>query len=56
MTEREEYYLDAEIIETYWNVNDKLKSLHGVSIVEIIETYWNVNSFSISFAIFCAVK
>ena len=32
-------------IETYWNVNDKVRTILGLDKTIKIETYWNVNSF-----------
>ena len=36
--------LEQEIkIETYWNVNDKVRAILGLDKTIKIETYWNVN-------------
>ncbi len=32
-----------ELIETYWNVNYRNRTVIRESILELIETYWNVN-------------
>ena len=43
--------IEAEIIETYWNVNVLNTFTISVADFEIIETYWNVNSNAIIFSI-----
>ena len=32
-----------ELIETLWNVNDKVRAILGLDKMELIETLWNVN-------------
>ena len=33
----------GELIETLWNVNDKVRAILGLDKTELIETLWNVN-------------
>ena len=32
-----------ELIDTLWNVNDKVRAILGLDKMELIDTLWNVN-------------